>query len=133
MIINLNTFLRLENHIRSQLSKAPKLYSMLGSIGVIRFWRGLWHTADYLESERWFGSILFSGPASLLVGLIILLVSGLFVSVFIGESMVLGRLKQEQKVTTETELELEKEKIDLKSIQREIKHIEDDLHQIHPH
>ena len=133
MIINLNTFSRLENHIRSELSKAPILYSMLGSIGVILFWRGLWHTADYLESENWFGSILFSGPASMLVGLIILLVSGLFVSVFIGESMVLGRLKQEQKVTTETELELEKEKIDLKSIQREIKHIEDDLHQIHPH
>ena len=133
MIINLNTFSRLENHIRSELSKAPILYSMLGSIGVILFWRGLWHTADYLESENWFGSVLFSGPASMLVGLIILLVSGLFVSVFIGESMVLGRLKQEQKVTTETELELEKEKIDLKSIQREIKHIEDDLHQIHPH
>ncbi len=126
-------FLKIGNNIRSSLRKAPIIYSMLGGIGVILFWRGLWHTADFLESQQWFGSILFTGPGSLLLGLAILLTSGLFVSVFIGESIVLRKLKHEQKVTEDTESELEKEKIDLQTIQREIKHIEDDLHQIHPH
>ncbi len=129
----INFFDILEDHVRGSMSRIPIIYSFFGGMGVILFWRGLWHTADYLQSETMLGSILFSGPGSLLLGLCILLMSGLFVSIFIGESIVMSGMRHEKKVTEKTELELEEEKVDLHAIEKEIQHIEDDLHRIRPH
>lgn len=125
-----NFFDRLEDHVRGGLSKSPIVYSLFGGIGVILFWRGLWHTADYLQTDTMVGGLLFSGLGSLLLGLVILLTTGLFVSVFIGESIMMSGLKHEKKVTEKTELELIEEKVDLKKIERNIAHLEDDIHRI---
>lgn len=129
----INFFDLLEDHVRGYMSRTPIIYSFLGGMGVILFWRGLWHTADYLQSETIIGSVLFSGPGSLLLGLCILLMSGLFVSIFIGESIVMSGMRQERKITKKTETELEEEKIDLRAIQKNINHIEEDLHLLYPH
>ena len=129
----INFFDILEDHVRGTMSRTPIIYSFLGGMGVILFWRGLWHTADYLQSETVIGSILFSGPGSLLLGLCILLMSGLFVSIFIGESIVMSGMRHEEKVSQKTEVELKEEEIDLHAIEKEIRHIEDDLHKIRPH
>ena len=126
----LNFFDKLEDRIRGTLSHAPIIYSLFGGAGVILFWRGLWHTADYLQDQNWWGSVLFSGPGSLLLGLSILLATGLFVSVFIGESIVMSGLQHEKKVTEKTETQLEKEKVDLVQIEKNIKHLEEDMHKI---
>lgn len=128
-----NFFDILEDRVRGAMSRTPIIYSFFGGIGVILFWRGLWHTADYLQSETVLGSIFFSGPGSLLLGLCILLMSGLFVSIFIGESIVMSGMRHEEKISKKTETELKEEEKDLHAIEQEIRHIEDDLHKIHPH
>lgn len=124
-----NFFDKLEDGVRSLLSRAPITYSLFGAAGVVLFWRGLWHTADFLQSDSWWGSILFSGPGSLLLGLIILLISGLFVSVFIGESIVMSGIVREKKLTEKTEEEVHMEREFLLNIDKELKHIEKDLHE----
>ena len=124
----LNFFDRLEDYVRGVLSKAPIIYSLLGGAGVILFWRGLWHTADFLQTETWVGSVLFSGPGSLFLGLAILLITGLFVSVFIGESIVMSGIKSENKLTEKTESEVNLEREFLINMDKELKHIEKDLH-----
>ena len=124
-----NFFDKLEDNVRSLLSRAPITYSLLGGTGIVLFWRGLWYTADFLQSDTWWGSILFSGPGSLLLGLIILLITGLFVSVFIGESIVMSGIKNEKKITEKTEEEVKLERDFLINMDKELKHIEKDLHE----
>lgn len=121
-------FDKLEDKVRGNLSRAPIIYSLCGGAGVVLFWRGLWHTADYLQDETAVGSIVFSGPGSLLLGIAILLITGLFVSIFIGDSILMSGLKHEKKVTEKTENELIEERVDLKTIERNIDHLEDDVH-----
>ena len=67
------------------------------------FWRGVWHTADALEKSNDSSgllAILFSGPVSLVISMAILLLTGLFVSVFIGDKIIISGLKQEKKLLT---------------------------------
>lgn len=125
----LNFFDKIEDNVRSVLSRAPITYSLLGGTGIVLFWRGLWHTADFLQSDTWWGSIIFSGPGSLLLGLIILLITGLFVSVFIGESIVMSGIKNEKKIAEKTEEEISLEREFLINMDKELKHIEKDLHE----
>ena len=42
----LNFFDKLEDKTRAGLSRVPFLYALLGGIGVVLFWRGVWHIAD---------------------------------------------------------------------------------------
>src|SRR3989344_2642565 len=64
---------RLEDRVRQYLSKRPLLYALIAGVGVVLFWRGVWDIADILM-----------GPAtSLIASLIIMLLTGTFVSFFI--------------------------------------------------
>ena len=67
-------FDKLEDEVRGKLSRNPFLYALLGGIGVVLFWRGIWHIADDIN--------LGSG-ISLIIGSVILLMTGVFVSEFI--------------------------------------------------
>jgi hypothetical protein len=99
-------FDRLEDAVRGKLSKHPFVYGFVGGSGVILFWRGVWHTADYLEESTEIGAVVFSDVGSMLTGIVILLMSGLFVSVFIGDSILISGLKKEKKLTEKTEEEV---------------------------
>ena len=66
-------FDKLEDHVREALSRYPLVYSFFGGAGVILFWRGLWHTADWLQFNTIIGSVLFSDIGSMLFGILILL------------------------------------------------------------
>lgn len=123
-------FDRAEDHVRAGLSHHPFVYSFLGGASIVLFWRGVWHSADYLEQNTYFGSILFSNLGSILVGAISLLMTGLFVSVFIGDSIIISGIRGDKKLIEKTESELESE------ISREEKilhHIQDDMHKIIDH
>src|SRR3990167_3833380 len=82
-------FDKLEDKTRYRLSKLPILYAIIGGIGIVLFWRGVWHTADYLMLRyvyvKFEGSsidlseaIWWDGPLSFLIGTVLLLMSGLF-------------------------------------------------------
>ena len=117
-----------EDDIRSGLSRKPFLYSVVGGVGVVLFWRGVWHAADELENMGGFLSMLFSPIGSILIGVLILISTGLFVSIFIGDSIIMSGIKREKKVIEKTDDEIVGESKVLRDIERKVDHIEHDLH-----
>ena len=104
-------FDKTEDKIRAILSRHPIIYAFIGGIGIVLFWRGVWHTADLFP--------FLNGPVSIIISIIILLITGLFVSFFIGHSIILSGLKQEKKIEEkeiseiETEMDILKKEKDL--------------------
>ena len=107
-------FDKLEDRIRGWLSRRPFLYAIFGGAGVVVFWRGVWHSADFIsayilswksESPTIDLTQGMDGFLSMLVGAVILLLTGLFVSSFIGNEMIISGLKGEKKVSEKTEAE----------------------------
>ena len=107
-------FDKLEDHIRALLSTHKFIYTFIGGVGVVLFWRGVWHTADVLERSTVWGSVLFSSGGSIIFSVILLLATGLFVSIFIGESIILSSQKKDKKVIDKTIDEVEDEKADIR-------------------
>ncbi len=112
-------FDKLEDKVRIRLSHRPVLYALIGAIGVVLVWKGVWETAEYFP---W----LF-GPASILLGVIILLLTGLFVSFFIGDSIILSGFKHEKKLVERTEEEVRGERVVSEEILAKLDHIEQEL------
>lgn len=106
-------FDRLEDKIRGHLSHYPIVYAFVGGVGVILFWRGVWHTADLFA--------FMTGPVSTVIGVVIMLLVGLFVSFFIGDSIIITGIKREKKLAERTELELETEKEELDQVREMVK------------
>lgn len=107
-------FDKLEDHIRALLSTHKFIYTFIGGVGVVLFWRGVWHTADILERTTVWGNILFSPFGSIVFSVVLLLATGLFVSIFIGESIILSGLKKDKKIIDKTIDEVEDEKGDIR-------------------
>lgn len=114
-------FDKLEDKIRRKLSHYPKVYALVGGIGVVLFWRGVWHLAD---------DINMSSSLSFLVGFSILLATGVFVSAFIGSRLIISGLVGEKKITEKTEEEVETEEMQLKNLQNTLKKVEEKLEHI---
>ncbi|MCM2339398.1 MAG: hypothetical protein NDI62_03010 [Burkholderiales bacterium] len=133
-------FDKLEDKIRGKLSHYPILYAFIGGIGIVVFWRGVWHTADFFTevifSYQVNGSVdlgalpWWDGPLSLIIGSILLLSTGLFVFGFIGNEMIVTGLKGEKKLTEKTEEEVRLETGTLKEIKNEVKEISKRLDEI---
>ena len=79
----------------------PIIYAFIGGIGMTLFLRGVWLTADLFP--------IMTGPVSIIVSMIILLITGLLVSVFIGHHIILTGIKQEKKIEERTEAEIKSE------------------------
>lgn len=94
-------FDRLEDKVRAALSRRPIIYAFIGGVGMTLFWRGVWYTADLFS--------FMTGPVSLIISMIILLITGLLVSVFIGHHIILTGIKQEKKIEERTEAEIKSE------------------------
>ncbi|MGE5392276.1 MAG: hypothetical protein ACM3NH_00835 [Candidatus Saccharibacteria bacterium] len=113
-------FDKLEDRVRRRFSHYPILYAIVGGVGVVLFWRGVWHSTDYgmaiIHARRLgLGSIdqsigaWWDGPLSLVVGTIVLLMTGIFVSSFIGNEIIMSGLRGERKLTEKTEKEVKLE------------------------
>ena len=104
-------FDKLEDHTREELSRFPILYALVGGVATVMFWRGVWHFADTLALENDIFAVLFSGPMSIALSLIVLLVTGLMVSIFVGDRVIISGLKREKKLAEKTEIEVREESI----------------------
>jgi hypothetical protein len=111
---------KLEDHVRGFLSHYPIVYAFVGGIGVVIFWRGVWHTADYImgsftavnagiSSVDLNLGVWWDGPLSFIVGSALLLMTGVFVSNFIGNEIIISGLKGEKKIAEKTEKEVRTE------------------------
>jgi len=130
-------FDKLEDKVRGRLSHFPIWYAIFGGIGIVLFWRGVWHTADYLmllarahtamSSTDLAHEIWWDGPLSILVGGAILLVTGLFVSNFIGNEIIISGLRGEKKLSEKTETEVRTEVSAIADIRDEVRKISEKL------
>lgn len=136
-------FLRkIRNKIRAYLTHHLPLYAFIGGTGVIIFWRGVWHTVDYLMeyftvedsvSTTSFSSLpWWDGPLSIAVGVTLLVSTGLFIVSFIGTETIISGLRGEKLLTEKTEEEVKTEMIESIKMRKEIddmdtrlKHVED--------
>jgi hypothetical protein len=113
-------FDRLEDKVRAKLSHYPILYAFIGGVGIVLFWRGVWHTADNIP-------ILSNELISIITGVIILMITGVFVSDFIGNRLLLTGLKGEKKLTEKTEEEIVTEETMLDHLQTSVGKIEEEI------
>lgn len=109
-------FDKMEDHIRARLARHPFIYTFIGGAGVVLFWRGVWHMADVFEQHTGLGSVLFSPFGSTVIGVTILLSTGLFVSVFIGDSIIMSGIKHDKKIIEKTIEDVDSEKDDIEKV-----------------
>lgn len=102
-------FDKTEDKTRSRLSRHPIVYATIGGVGLALFWKGIWIINDYISLKIGLGEGLISGIILVLLSFGILLATGLFVSFFIGDRIMLSGLKQEKKLEEKTKEEVEKE------------------------
>lgn len=115
-------FDRLEDHIRGGLSHYPVVYAFVGGIGIVLFWKGVWESAEYFD-------ILY-GPGSILLSLILLLSTGLFVSYFIGDTIIISGLRREKKLIDKEEHEIFNEEREIEKIEEKMEKIDDQLEEL---
>lgn len=116
-------FDRLEDKVRAKLSRVPILYSIVGAVGIILLWKGVWDIADQVPALWGLGSVV--------LGLVILLMTGLMVSFFIGDSVILSGLKRDKKFVEKTDKEiLAAEKTGRAEVIAKLDHLEQDLHEL---
>lgn len=108
----------LEDQIRAWLSKRPIIYGFVAGLGAVLFFRGVWLIADDFN---------MSSVASIIISLIILLLSGVFVSHFVGDQLILSGIKKEKKVIDKTEDEVRAEMGTLQDIKQELKEIKEKI------
>ncbi len=140
-------FDKLEDKVRSGLSHRSIVYAFIGGSAHVIFWRGIWITSDIIRDHGWqgiwttskvegFWGWFFYEPIALIWATGVLLLTGLFVSGFIGERIIISGLRKEKKITDRTTEEIRKEdnkiclldiKIDL--LMKEITDIKNDLAQ----
>jgi len=125
-----NYFDKLEDKVRAKLSHRSILYAFIGGMCTVIFWRGVWHTADILMEKGGFSGWFFYEPITVVWTSIILLMTGLFVSNFIGERIIISGLKKEKKVTDKTETEVDKEEDEIRSVRAKISQISKDIEEI---
>ena len=125
-----NFFDKFEDNVRGHLSHYPVIYTLIGGTAIVLFWRGVWHTADILQAQGGWLGWLFYEPISLVIVAVILLATGLFVSYFIGDTILMSGLKHEKKATDKTEREVAEEEAELKGMRTMVKEIKKEVDEI---
>ena len=113
-----------DGKMQQYLKKRPILYTFIGGTAVILFWRGIWHTADMIP--------FLTGPVSMIIGGLILLVTGLFAfSFFVGEEVLVSDIHKEEKMVSKTEGEIKKEEKEIHTIEATLEKIEQEVEHLH--
>lgn len=120
-------FDKLEDNVRGELSLYPIIYALIGGVCVVLFWRGVWHTADILMRQGGVWGVIFYEPITVVWTVIIMLLTGLFVSFFIGERIVISGLKHDKKIFEKTAAEVAEEEGEIAGAITHIKIIENEL------
>jgi len=112
-----------EDKVRINLSKTPITYAFISGIGIVLFFRGVWHIFDYLP---YFGLESYAGGGwtTLVLSLILLLSTGTFVSHNLHDEVIISGIKKEKKAMEKTADELRKEENKIAEMDERLKRIE---------
>lgn len=135
-----NFFQKTEDKIKIYLSHRPRLYALIVGIGIVLFWRGVWHTTDLIHTYLnlfqnnltidSFNSPWWDGLLSLIVGIVVLRLTGAFTSSFIGNELILSGLRSEKRLTEKTETEIKTEEQFILDIKQELKDMTDKIEEL---
>src|ERR1019366_337077 len=125
-----NFFDKLEDNVRGHLSHYPVIYTIIGGIAIVLFWRGVWHTADLLEGQGGVVGFVFSPVVNMILVAIVLLMTGLFVSYFIGDTILMSGIKGEKKVADRTQKDVKDEEAKIGELRSTIKEMKKEVDQI---
>jgi len=123
-------FDKLEDKVRGSLSHRSIFYAFLGGTFTIIFWRGIWHTADILEAKGGVWYYVFYEPNTVVWSLVLLLLTGLFVSIMIGDRIIISGIKNEKKIEEKTEGEVIQEGTEIKGIRNQVVQMAKDIEEI---
>jgi hypothetical protein len=123
-------FDKLEDKVRTKLSHRSILYAIIGGIATIILWRSIWHIADMLKEQGGLLGWFFYEPVSAVWCSVVLLMTGLFVSQFIGERIIISGLKNEKKITDRTEDEVRRDDIKIDELTVQIAQLSKDIKEI---
>jgi len=126
----LSFFDKFEDNVRGHLSRYPIIYTIIGGIAVVLFWRGVWHTADILQAKGGILGFIFYEPINMLIVTAILLATGLFVSYFIGDAIILSGAKSQKKLAEKTSKEIFSEEATLAEIKQAVDDIKSEVDEI---
>lgn len=115
----INYFDKLEDSTRAALSKHNIIYAFIGGFAIVIFWRGVWITADTIP--------FLTGPVSIFLSVAVLLITGLFVSFFIGDTILISGLKHEKRLDEKVASEVKTELDILNDIQTKIDSMDKEL------
>lgn len=118
----LRFFDKLEDNTRAALSKHNFLYAFVGGVSIVIFWRGVWITADSIP--------FLTGPVSIFISVAILLVTGLFVSFFVGADIIISGLKKEKRLDERVASEVKTELDIMTDMQNKVNSIEKEMKMI---
>lgn len=105
-------FDRLEDKIRGRLTHFPLVYALIGSIAIVSIWRGIWEVSDKLGIPGWVSAV---------GGIVLSMLTGLFVSFFIGDNIIISGINKEKRIDEKTEKELREEEDIVIDIQNKVK------------
>jgi hypothetical protein len=123
-------FDKLEDKVRGRLSHRSIFYAFVGGIAFVIFWRGVWHTADILQAQGGAWYYIFYEPNTIVWSAIVLLMTGLFVSLTIGDRIILSGIKHEKKVEEKTEEEVKKEGSELQQVLSRLDMLQKDVQEM---
>lgn len=126
----LKFFDKFEDKIRGKLSHFPILYTIIGGVAIVLFWRGVWHTADMLQARGGWLGFIFYEPVSMIIVVIILLATGLFVSYFIGDTILISGAKSQKKLAEKTSKEVREEETTIADIKQVVDSIKQEVDEI---
>jgi hypothetical protein len=124
-------FDRLEDDVRALLSRHLLTYSLIGGVGVVLFWRGVWETSDMLMRSSVIFGWLFYPPIQVVLSTVVLMLTGLFVSVFIGDRIIISGIRHEKKLEENTEDLVKQEVVTLHHVREEIRTLRKELQEMH--
>ncbi len=123
-------FDKFEDKVRGKLSHYTIIYAIISGIAIVLFWRGVWETADVLSQNGGIWAVIFYAPFTIVWTTLILLATGLFVSFFVGDRIILSGVKHEKKIEEKTEEEVDKEEEEIKTMRARIYQMSKDIEEI---
>ena len=123
-----NLFLRVEEKTRAYFQRFPFMHAFLAGVGVVLFWRGVWHSAD---------EVFLSSGWSMVLGSFILIIVGVFAQTFVGNMIIIKNVEGEKRLEQKTKADVKKvgeevqvEKVSLELLAKKLESIEAKLEQL---